>query len=59
MTKEDAKYIWTMMLDEIQSYGTNYWCNDRDINIDKFKFFCENVDTMIQETDWNTYGKQE
>ena len=57
MTEEDAKYIWEQMLDNVQRYGIRYWCSDSNIDMDHLIFFCETVDTMIQETDWSIYGR--
>lgn len=53
MTEETAAYIWERMLDNVQRYGPKYWCQDIDVSMDDYLLFCENVDTMIQETDWD------
>lgn len=49
MTKEEAEYIWNMILDEIYEYGSKNWCNDRDIDIVKFAQFTGWINEEIEE----------
>lgn len=48
MNKKTADYIfYCMEKDSVNAYGTEYWCEDRDIDISDFNKFEDMVLEMI------------